>query len=171
MTERLYRVKTVAKEYEGRKDVMFGWFCSDRRTPPRPYAELIENYDPAAPCVDYTEGCIDELFTGDEADQLVAYLNVRHGDTGTTSIEEQKLPIPNGCAGYSASTTGMLYGFFQLHTSPLPFKVEGYYDLRQHDLTDKQRWLEAKRWEIRTRIDDIEDDRLDAALAALTSAV
>jgi hypothetical protein len=77
---KLYGVITTVKEYRGKKDVSFAWFCTDRGTPShRRYADLIENYDPQDEVrMDevqtsnrrMAEARIDELFTADEASQL-----------------------------------------------------------------------------------------------------
>lgn len=173
MTDKLFRVTTVVKEYDGRKDVAFHWFYDGKRTPPRPYAELVKNYDPTDRNASYSEDCIDEMFTEDEANQLVAYLNRTHGDDGPHIIEEEKLPIANNMMGLGAIAVGGGDDFYMLYNAPeypLPFKVLGYFDLRECSLTDKQQGLETKRWEIRRLIQEVEDERLDAALAALTNA-
>lgn len=88
-------------------------------------------------------------------------------------IEEEKLPIANNMMGLGAIAVGGGDDFYMLYNAPeypLPFKVLGYFDLRECSLTDKQQGLETKRWEIRRLIQEVEDERLDAALAALTNA-
>ncbi len=95
----LYRVLTVVREYHGCKDVTFVWFYEAER-PPRPYAELIENYQPdpkEGGCwgnMSYAEDYIRELFSLDEARQLKDYLDREYGHEGTTTITEEHLPIP-----------------------------------------------------------------------------
>src|SRR4029450_10374885 len=64
----LYSVTTVMKEHDGYKNASFHWFYCDARTIPRPYADLIENYNRMNKLrAAYAEGYIDELFTLDEA--------------------------------------------------------------------------------------------------------
>jgi hypothetical protein len=136
---KLYRVTTIVKEYDGCKNVAFAWFKSDLPAEPRrPYHELIADYDPSVRTIGYAEDAIKELFTEDEAKQLVAYLDREHGDQETT-IEEQKLPIPNNCCGYSANAVGGGDDFYTLDKRPdysLPFKVWGYFDLVGCELID-----------------------------------
>jgi hypothetical protein len=125
---------------------------------------LIENYHLAnSHLAGYPRDFIDELFTEDRT----------FADEGVTTVEEQKLPIPNNMMGVGAIAVGWGDDFYMLCNKPeypLPFKVWGYFDLRDCELTDKQKGLETKRWEIRRLIQNIEDERLDAALAALTNA-
>ena len=135
MTEKLYQVTTVVKEYHGCKDVTFTWFYADERSAPRPYAELIADYDPHNPGAPFCEAHIHELFSEDEARQLIAYLEREHHEAGTTSISEAELPSANNVMGFSATPVGGGTDFHMLHKAPqysLPFKVEGYFDLRQH---------------------------------------
>ena len=67
----LYSVTTVMKEYDGYKNASFHWFYCDARTIPRPYVDLIENYNGMNRLrAAYAEGYIDESFTLDEAQAL-----------------------------------------------------------------------------------------------------
>ena len=132
-TMKLFRVVTIVKEYSGCKNVVFNWFYADRRSSPRPYPELISDYNPSAPYIYYAEASISELFTEDEAAELATYLDRHHGNAGTTTIEEEKLPIPSNVMGCGAIPVGGLQDFYMLHKTPeysLPFKVLGYFDLR-----------------------------------------
>ncbi len=138
---KLYRVTTIVKEYDGCKNVRFDWFKDNFRDiyRRRPYADLIADYDPSMRTIGYAEEAIEELFTEDEAKQLVAYLDREHGDQETTIIEEQKLPIPNNCCGYSPNGVGGGDDFYTLDQRPdysLPFKVWGYFDLVGCELVD-----------------------------------
>lgn len=132
-TTNLYGVQSVVKEYRGYKDVTFCWFYAQARTPPRPYADLIKDYDPNDH--HYAEGAIDELFTWDEANQLVGYLDREHGDAGTNTIKEVTLPLPNNSAGFDAVVAAGfedgegIYRLFGESVYSLPFEVEGYFDL------------------------------------------
>jgi hypothetical protein len=89
---KLYSVKTTVNEFDGCRDVQFHWFRCDRGEP-RPYAELIEDYDPRAEFAGYSEGTIDELFAANGANALKEYLDQRHGDTANTTIEKSNLPL------------------------------------------------------------------------------
>jgi hypothetical protein len=135
----LYYVKTTVKEYRGCKDVRFKWFRCER-TAPRPYAELIENYDPSDRDVYYSQGCIDEMFELTEAQALKDYLDQNYGeDKGITTIEKVELPIPNHMVGVGAMAVGGGDDFHMLDKTPsysLPFKVWAYYDLVGCELAD-----------------------------------
>ena len=69
-TTKLYRVTTIANELRGRTAVAVEWFYSGERPAKRPYAALIENYNPMDEHVDYAESHVEQLFTEDEARQL-----------------------------------------------------------------------------------------------------
>jgi hypothetical protein len=93
----------------------------------RPYAELIKNYEPGNL---YAEEFVEELFTWDEAQQLVAYL--KDFPDSTTVVEEYPLPIENNWIGFGARAVGGGDDFYMLSEAPgysLPFKVWGYFDL------------------------------------------
>ena len=100
----LYHVTTIAKKYSGCKNVEFIWFRCERRAP-RPYADLIVNYDAAA-YVYYPEGYIDELFELDEAQALKDYIDQNHGEETTTTIKKAELPIANTSMGAGAMPVG-----------------------------------------------------------------
>jgi hypothetical protein len=131
----LYHVTTIVKEFRGCKNVDFFWFRSERRAP-RSYANLIENYDPSYCYVYYAEGCIDEMFELDEAQALKDYIDQNYGEAGITTIEKAELPIANNSIGVGAIPVGGPQGYYSLDNKApeytLPFKVEGYFDLRQH---------------------------------------
>jgi len=84
---KFYSVTTIVSEWRGNKDVKFDWFLWDAPNEPRPYAELIENY--GATEIDHrlAEGCVDELFTAEQAAELKQYLN-RKFDAASTTIKE-----------------------------------------------------------------------------------
>jgi hypothetical protein len=136
----LYRVTTIVKEFSGCKNVAFDWFRCERRAP-RPYANLIENYDPSARYVYYPEGCIDEMFELDEAQALKDYIDQNYGENkGITTIEKAELPIANNMMGIGAAAVGGGDDFYMLDKTPnysLPFKVLGYFDLRGCELADQ----------------------------------
>jgi hypothetical protein len=76
----LFSVTTVVREYSGFKDVPFHCFYNGDRPyhdPERPFAELIEGYDPDDNRYVYAEEHIHELFAEEEAQQLKAYLDAQ----------------------------------------------------------------------------------------------
>lgn len=129
---RLYTVVTTVNEFKNRQNVQFNWLRWDRAGP-RPYADLIRDYDPKG--LAYAEGAIDELFTEAEAIALKAYLDREHGEAGITTIEEIALPISNNMAGYRANDVGGggtdFYPLYEDEPYDLPFKASAYYDLRE----------------------------------------
>jgi hypothetical protein len=84
----LFRVSTTVKECRGRKNVLFEWFYRDSRGD-RPYAELVENYNPEDPFARDAEDAIDELFTAIEAKALKDYLDREYGDEGSNDHREE----------------------------------------------------------------------------------
>jgi hypothetical protein len=133
----LYRVATVKGRFDGCKNVKFHWFL-DKKTEPRPYADLIADYDPKADFAGYAEDCIDEMFTLEQAEALKKYLDSTFGDAATT-IEKVTLPISNNCIGFGSYAVGGGDDFYLLTRAegyPLPFKVWGYFDLIDCELAD-----------------------------------
>jgi len=131
----LYGVNTIVKEYGGCRNVLFIWLRSGKSN--RPYAELIENYDPQDP---YAESAIDELFTADEANALKDYLDQHHGGEGSTTITKADLPIPNNVVGLDCIGVGGGNDFYSLYKEPeysLPFMIEGYFNLVGCELIDE----------------------------------
>ncbi|MBV9966326.1 MAG: hypothetical protein JO008_11595, partial [Alphaproteobacteria bacterium] len=129
---KLYTVTTIAKEYHGYKDVAFSWFRSARGEP-RPYGELIENYDPNDSYARWAEDAIDELFTEAEAIALKEYLDREHGHVDLTRINEAELPTPMNTMALGATPFGGLVDCYMCFREPnydLPFQVEGHFDLR-----------------------------------------
>jgi hypothetical protein len=101
---KLYHVITVANECGGCRDVAFDWFRCERGAP-RPYAEVIENYDPGDD-MGFAEGAIDEMFTEAEAVALKAYLDREHGGAGVTTVKEAQLPLSPNTMGVGAIPVG-----------------------------------------------------------------
>jgi hypothetical protein len=126
----LYSVTTVMKEYDGYKNAPFHWFYCVARTIPRPYADLIENYNRMNRLrAAYAEGYIDELFTLDEAQSLKNYLVRTFGDKATTTIKKRKLPIQNNVAGWGALADYCdVWKLDQVPGYPLPFKAQSCFD-------------------------------------------
>jgi hypothetical protein len=136
---KLYHVTTTANEYSGCKNVKFIWFHCDRAEP-RPYAELIQNYDPNDKDAAYPESAIDELFKANEAAALKEYLDRNHGDDGVTTIEAADLPVAKNTMGVRGIPVGGSDGHYMLDKSPdycLPFRVWGYFNLLGCELADR----------------------------------
>lgn len=70
----LFNVTTTIKQFHGCKDVRMEWLVIDRKMPVAVYAEVIRDY-PTGADKEYAEACADELFTGEEARALMAYLD------------------------------------------------------------------------------------------------
>lgn len=132
---KVYHVTSILKEWHNYKEVPFSWFLIDRKKPLIPYEKGIKNYKKGNV---YQESAIDELFTKQEAKRLVAYLEKEHkDDTLKISIDEQKLPIANNILAYGCIPVGGMNDFYMLDKEKnynLPFKVWGYFDLRNSKL-------------------------------------
>jgi hypothetical protein len=134
-TMKLFRVKSVVKSYDGCRNVPFSWFIERGKSRPhRPYGELIENYDRSNERISYAEAAVDELFTLEQAEQLKDYLDREFGDGGanTNIITEATLPMPNNTMGVGSIPVGGGDDFYMLDKTPgypLPFKVQGYFNL------------------------------------------
>jgi hypothetical protein len=136
----LYYVESTAKEYHGCKDVHITWFMTSRRAAPlAPYAELIVEYGELDDeDRDQAEQWIDEMFTEEEARALLAWLNQHRPGPIHVIGEPQATPVKARAEG--GGVFGSLYsiplGGPQGCIVPneadwdLPFKVNGYYDLR-----------------------------------------
>jgi hypothetical protein len=121
------------------KNVPFSWFLAGKRSEQRAYAELIEGYDTAGEFRRYAECYIDELFSKDEAQQLIDYLDLRHDSQCETTMHEEPLPIANDAMGIGAVPAGNSHGFYMLCEEPkysLPLKVWGHFDLVGCELAD-----------------------------------
>jgi hypothetical protein len=138
----LYDVRTAARKLGGYKNVEFFWFVLEK-TARRPYADLIENYNQSGNCQRryLAEECIDSMFTLDQANALKEYLDRNHPSLGTATIKKARLPIPNNSAlVFLAVGTGRYEGFYRLEEDPnysLPFKADGYFDLRDCEPADE----------------------------------
>jgi len=143
----LYYVQTTVMKYEGYWHVTFSWLRCGQTD--RPYQDLIENYDPLDPNVDYPRQAIDEMFSESEANLLKQYLDRCHsGDfpLPVTRIDKVELPIKMNQGAMGALAVGGLTDFYMLHRRPnydLPFKVEGYFDLRGCEPVGEARIIRA----------------------------
>jgi hypothetical protein len=133
----LYYVETTVPEFHGHRNVLLIWFVTDRAKPvQRPYAELIEDYDPAYEYIYYSEEAIDELFSKDEAKAFVAWLKQNRGVTDENiKIVESPLPTTKNAMALRLIPVGGPQDFLIMkevsgRDSPLGFTVLGYYDLR-----------------------------------------
>jgi hypothetical protein len=134
----LFRVYTTVNQYHGCKAVQFCWFRDDPATG-RPYADLIQNYQPEDKHRYYSESYIDELFTLDEANALKEYLDRDYGNEGVTTIKRVDLPVPGNTMGVSALPVGGGNDHYMLDKAegyPLPFRARAYFDLRGCELAD-----------------------------------
>jgi hypothetical protein len=124
----LFNVVTIVKQFHGWKDVTFKWFRNDPEKG-RPYHELIKDYHPGEY---YSESCIDEMFSRDEANALKEYLDRDYGNVGITTLERVDLPIPNNLMGVGAIAVDGGDDFYMLDKAegyPLSFSVWGYFNL------------------------------------------
>jgi hypothetical protein len=128
---KLYQVRTTVDEFADHRNVTFAWFREDRTAKPRPYGELIEDYEACENKI-YSEDAIDEMFTLDEAERLAEYL----ATYGETEIKQVELPVSNGTFPLTTMAIGSCgpdhYMLHKMQGYPLPFRVSGYFDLRQH---------------------------------------
>jgi hypothetical protein len=138
----LFSIHTIVNEYSGHRDVKFTWFRSeDLEVPLVPYAQAVRDYDPYDNQRAYAEGAVNELFSRDEAEALKAWLDQHHGDEGPTSIKKRDLPLNNNVMGVSGMPIGGGPDRYTLWREPnytLPFKAEGFFDLRDHERIDRR---------------------------------
>jgi hypothetical protein len=128
----LFRVRSLVPEHRGYLNVTFHWWVESRKQPlVLPYATLIQDYDALSPEERvWPEGALTEMFTGEEAAALGAYLKEEGDDT--VLIERASLPIPSNLASFGANAVGGLSDFLMISerdTYRLPFRVWGFYDL------------------------------------------
>ena len=152
MTTDLFIVRSVA-DLRGCKNVGIRWFVFGRATPlDLPVAEFVKDYDGIVGDNDddtemlrhYADTALHEHFTEAEANALADYLRTSHDDH--PFIKKVELPIENNTMPISYMPLGGLLDCIVLHRRedyPLPFLVEGYYDLR--DVYDENgRFLGAR---------------------------
>jgi hypothetical protein len=143
---KLYYVRSTVEAFHGYRDVCLTWFMWDRRVQPvLPYAEAIRDYaeivDDEQRCC--TEDYLDEHFTESEAQQVLAWLNqnrrAKHEiiEAGITPITARN-DRGSWNQSFSSIPVGGVQDFLMLNKGDwkLPFKIAGYYDLRQHELLD-----------------------------------
>jgi hypothetical protein len=133
MAAKLYRVQTRTDAIQGYDDVLITWTAAGRDAPPAPYADVVEGLGSGDEADLFRRQAVDELFTFEEAEAWVAYLQ-RHGYE-SSEVMEQPLPIPENAVALSDMPVGG--GVDQIllvreEGYPFAFPVYGCYDLREH---------------------------------------
>jgi len=135
----LFSVHTIVEEFSGHSNVKLSWFrLENRKVPAVSYAEVIRDYNSDDFFAPYAESALDELFTCDEAEALKAYLEEHHDDSATF-IKKCDLPLDKDVGGFRAIPTGGgpdNYPLWRERWYTLPFKVEGFFDLRNYERID-----------------------------------
>jgi hypothetical protein len=124
-------VSSEIYKFCGSKDVTFIWFMARRTHPVAPYAEVIAGYNEHEDNI-VSELTVDELFKLEEARALVQYLDTHYGEQGIQSMRPAELPVARNVIGVGGIPYGGPQGRIYLQDSnyPLPFEVQGYFDLR-----------------------------------------
>jgi len=134
-TPELFHVISTIREYRGCNGLRMYWFNAAFTRPDLPYAALIEGYDQMASDLRvYPEYFLGELFTAEQVGALVGYLDRHHGDECVQTVSRAEMPIPGNMVAFGAIDIGGSEDFNRLCMEAewtLPFKVWGYYDLRQ----------------------------------------
>lgn len=94
----------------------------------------------------YLAAAVDELFTREEAEALVAYLKETYKDD-TARISEYPTPVPANhgpltMGGYGGSVDGFILKE-RREGYPFDFDVEGYYDVRHLEPTHREPYREC----------------------------
>jgi hypothetical protein len=152
----LYHVTSIAKEYRGFKDVEISWFMLHRaQQPVVPYAELIADYAELNGDDRMSVECVvDEMFTEAEANALLAWLNKHRpavhqfqattiplrgrDEDGSILMAMREIPLggPQDCIVPNEADWD------------LPFKVNGYFDLRFSERVEpQQEWSVIEKFE------------------------
>jgi hypothetical protein len=134
MIAKLYRVQTRTDAIEGYDDVLVTWVAAGREAPPAPYADAIEGLGSDDEADLYRRNAVDELFTFEEAEEWVDYLQSHYGGESAEVVEEP-LPLPGNAMALSDVPVGG--GVDQIlpvrgEDFPFSFPVYGCYDLRRH---------------------------------------
>jgi len=134
MAATLYRVQTRTDAIEGYDDVLITWAAEGRTSPVAPYADVIEGLGSGDHADLFRRNAVDELFTFEEAQAWVAYLQ-RHYSNESSEVVEQPLPLPPNAVALSEMPVGS--GVDQImpvreEDFPFSFHVYGCYDLREH---------------------------------------
>ena len=134
MAATLYRVQTRTDAIEGYDDVLITWAAEGRTSPVAPYADVIEGLGSGDEPDLFRRNAVDELFTFEEAQAWVAYLQ-RHYSSESSEVVVQPLPLPPNAVALSDMPVGS--GVDQImpvreEDFPFSFQVYGCYDLREH---------------------------------------
>ena len=134
MNATLYRVQTRTDAIEGYDDVLITWAAAGRTAPVAPYADVIEGLGSGDEPDLFRRNAVDELFTFEEAQAWVAYVQ-RHYSNESSEVVEQPLPLPGNAVALSEMPVGS--GVDQImpireEDYPFSFQVYGCYDLREH---------------------------------------
>jgi hypothetical protein len=105
MAATLYRVQTRTDAIEGYDDVLITWAAEGRTSPVAPYADVIEGLGSGDEADLFRRNAVDELFTFEEAQAWVAYLQ-RHYSSESSEVVEQPLPLPGNPVALSDMPVG-----------------------------------------------------------------
>jgi hypothetical protein len=138
---KLFCVRTAVKEFHGHRNVMLEFFVEGRKqrlfgpdgSLGIAYSDVIKDYDVSDYCARYAEGAVEECFTEAEANEFIAWTKQHRNDHGAM-ITPVTLPISKNSMGCGAVPVGGLVDHLMVGEAEdydLPFKVYGYFDLRQ----------------------------------------
>src|SRR5215204_6839507 len=135
MAATLYRVHTRTDAIEGYDDVLITWAAEGRTSPVAPYVDVIEGLGSGDHADLFRRNAVDELFTFEEAEVWVAYLQRHYSSSESSEVVEQPLPLPPNAVALSEMPVGS--GVDQImpvreEDYPFSFHVYGCYDLREH---------------------------------------
>lgn len=140
--ERIHVVSITIRTFKGRRDVeahLFKTGASIENVADYPWQNLIgpplDPENPGSP--EGVKRMLAEAFTPDERDRVVEYLRDRYA-TRLTCISAcpLSLPIPQGVRALSDIPEGKTLGFIhfsRVRNYTLPFGIQGFYDLAQHE--------------------------------------
>ena len=136
---KLYRIQTIAPEFQGRQNVSFDWFVSNRANfITRDACKLVEDYPLTKdnPRRGFLDAAIDELFDGPEAKALADWLRTNRPELGAPEIIEIELPLPRdsisiGClpVGGDDDFLSPIHDGKPVRIQPLGFEVMGYFHI------------------------------------------
>ena len=131
--QNLFQVNTTIAELDGCKDVIIHWYFDQRRDAPLvPYADAIEDYDPRAEDVRYSEDALNEYFSQAEAEAILSWL-VRTRPDDRHEARAIRLPIAKIMIGFGHIPVGGPQDTFtRAAEDGRSFTISGYYDLRDH---------------------------------------
>ncbi len=105
MAATLYRVQTRTDAIGGYDDVLITWAAAGRTSSVAPYADVIEGLGSGDHADLFRRNAVDELFTFEEAEVWVAYLQ-RHYSNESSEVVEQPLPLPPNAGALSDMPVG-----------------------------------------------------------------